>query len=97
MSNNHLSMKSVATKTKCVDEKELYGMKQPLRVWYMRLCRFNKNGFNKISSEPTLDTKVKQQKYILIICVYVNDLIFTRNLSIIEFKTTMKTQVILQF
>ena len=41
---------------------------------------------------PMLYTKVNKHGEILIICLYVDDLIFTGNLSIDEFKTTMKNE-----
>ena len=50
------------------------------------------NGFKRSTSEPTLYTKINEQGQILIVCLYVDDLIFTSNLSIDMFKTTMKRE-----
>jgi hypothetical protein len=52
----------------------------------------NSEGFNKSPSDPTLYTKVNQEVKILSVCLYVDDLIFTGNLSVDEFNTTMKTK-----
>jgi hypothetical protein len=43
-------------------------------------------------SEPYLYTKVFQEGKLLIVCLYVDDLILTGNISVYEFKTTMKTE-----
>ena len=51
-----------------------------------------KNGFSKSTSEPTLYTKVNKRGQILIVCLYVDDLIFTSNLSIDMFKSAMKRE-----
>ena len=53
-----------------------------------------RNGFSKKKSEPTLYIKINNQGEILIIFLYVDDLIFTGNinLSIEEFRTTMKKE-----
>ena len=50
------------------------------------------NGFNRCASKPTLYTKTDQQGKIMIVSLYVDDLIFTRNLCIEAFKTTMITE-----
>ena len=49
-------------------------------------------GITACSSEPTLYIKVNNQGNFLIVCLYVDDLIFTGNLSIELFKTTMKKE-----
>lgn len=51
-----------------------------------------KNGFNKSTSEPTLYIKVNEQGQILMACLYVDNLIFTGNLSIDVFKSEMKKE-----
>ena len=72
-------------------KKALYGLKQGPRVWYNRIDEYLKSeGFNKILSEPTLYAKVNQEGKILIVCLYVDDLIFTGGLSVDEFKKAMK-------
>ena len=69
----------------------MYGLKQAPRVWYNRIDEYlNSEGFNKSLSEPTLYTKVNQEGKILIVCLYVDDLIFTRDISVDEFKKAMK-------
>jgi hypothetical protein len=74
-------------------KKALYGLKQAPIVWYNRIDEYlNSEGFKRSPSEPTLYTKVNQEGKLLIVCLYVDDLIFTENISIDEFKTAMKTQ-----
>lgn len=51
-----------------------------------------KKGFNRSSSEPNLFTKLNEQGLILIVCLYVDDLTFSRNLSIDMFKFAMKKE-----
>jgi hypothetical protein len=61
-------------------KKSLYGIKQDPRAWYSRIDSYMiNNGFNRSSNEPTLYTKVNKQGQILIVCLYVDDMIFTRN------------------
>ena len=50
------------------------------------------NGFKRSTGEPTLYTKINEQGQILIVCLYVDDLIFTGNLSIDMFKSAMKRE-----
>ena len=50
------------------------------------------NGFNRCASEPTLYTKTDQQEKIMIVCLYVDNLIFIGNLCIEVFNTTMKVE-----
>ena len=74
-------------------KKALYGLKQTPRVWYNRIDEYlNGEGFNRSPSEPTLYTKVNQEGKILIVCLYFDDLIFTRDLSVDELKKAMKTE-----
>ena len=73
-------------------KKVVDGLKQALRVWYNRIDEYlNGEGFNRSPSEPTFYTKVNQEGKILIVCLYVDDLIFSRDLSVDEFKKAMKT------
>lgn len=73
--------------------KALYGLKQAPRVWYTKIDEYlNRRGFSRSPSEPTLYTKVNHKGKILIVCLYVDDLIFARDLSIDDFKTAMKTK-----
>lgn len=74
-------------------KKELYGLKQAHRVWYSRIDEYlNNNGFIRSPSEPTLYTKVNKDGKILIVCLYVDDLIFNGDLSMEDFKTSMKRE-----
>mgnify|MGYP004709828105 CR=1 FL=1 len=58
----------------------LYGLKQASRVWYTRIdSYFIRNGFHRCSYEHTLFIKYNPWGDILIVCLYVNDLIYTGN------------------
>ena len=60
--------------------KALYGLKEAPRAWYERIDgHFRKNGFQKSASEPTLYAKTKGANEVLIVCLYVDDLIYTGN------------------
>ena len=60
--------------------KALYGLKQAPQVWYSRIeAYFLREGFLKCPYEHTLFVKITNGGKILIVCVYVDDLIFTRN------------------
>lgn len=61
-------------------EKALYGLKQAPRTWYGKIDKyFLDNGFQRSKSEPTLYVKSKDTDEILIVCLYVDDMIFTGN------------------
>ena len=49
------------------------------------------NGFSRSSNEPTLDVKTKQGK-ILMVCLYVDDMIYTSNLMLKDFRIVMKKE-----
>ena len=71
------------------------GLKKAPKAWYSHIDSYLlSNGFSKSNSEPTLYIKNNNESEILIICLYVDDLIFTRNfnLSIEEFRSTMKKE-----
>ncbi|CAO2841229.1 unnamed protein product [Amaranthus hypochondriacus] len=73
-------------------KKALYGLKQAPRTWYTRIDSvFAKLGFEKCPYEHTLYVKKNNNK-ILIVCLYVDDLIYTGSDSqmIEEFKKQMK-------
>jgi hypothetical protein len=77
----------------CRLNKALYGLKHASRVWHNRTDEYLKGeGFNRSPSEPILYKKVNHKGKLLIVCLYVDDLIFTGNLSVEEFKTAMKTE-----
>ena len=74
-------------------KKTLYGLKQALRAWHSCIdSYFQSHGFSKSNSEPNLYIKVNNQGKVLIVCLYVDDLIFTGNFSIELFKSTMKKE-----
>lgn len=78
----------------CHLKKALYGLRQAPRAWYSRIEKyFLENGFKKCPFEHTLFVKEATKK-ILIICLYVDDLVFTGNLEemVREFKESMKTE-----
>lgn len=59
-------------------KKALYGLKQALRAWYSRIeSYFVREGFKKCPYEHTLFIKTADGGKILIVCLYVDDLIFT--------------------
>ena len=60
--------------------KALYGLKQAPRAWYSRIdAYFAKEGFHKCPYEHTLFTKIGDRGKFLIVCLYVDDLIYTGN------------------
>ena len=72
-------------------KKVLYGLKQAPGAWYNRIDKyFQENNFTKCPNEHGLYVKIKDGN-ILIMCIYVDDLIFTRSNSSIfeEFKKAM--------
>ena len=66
-------------------KKALYGLKQAPRAWYKKIdSYFIENGFRRCPFEHTLYIKFVENRDILIVCLYVDDLIFTvNNLKII--------------
>ena len=59
-------------------KKPLYGLKQAPRAWNNIIGKyFQMNGFTKCPYEHALYVKEKDRD-ILIVCLYVDDLIFTR-------------------
>ena len=74
-------------------KKALYGLKQALRAWYSWIDSYlTKNEFHRSESEPNLYTKVDEQGKMLIVCMYVDDLIFTGNFGIEYFKEVMESE-----
>ena len=60
-------------------KKSLYGLKQAPRAWYDRLSNFLiKNNFKSGQVDKTLFRRTLE-KYILIVQIYVDDIIFARN------------------
>ncbi|KAL8094563.1 hypothetical protein AgCh_036190 [Apium graveolens] len=61
-------------------KKVLYGLKQAPRAWNTRVDEyFQKNGFVKSPYEHALYTKTNSGGDIMIVCLYVDDMIFTGN------------------
>ena len=61
-------------------KKALYGLKQAPRAWNTRVDEyFRKNGFMKSPYEHALYTKTNSWGDIMIVCLYVDDMIFTGN------------------
>jgi hypothetical protein len=74
-------------------KKALYGLKQAPRAWYSRIGTYLiKSGFSRSQNEPTLYTKTDQQGEIMIVCLYVDDMIYTRNLELTSFKHAMQSE-----
>uniref|UniRef100_A0A2N9JBE9 Integrase catalytic domain-containing protein n=1 Tax=Fagus sylvatica TaxID=28930 RepID=A0A2N9JBE9_FAGSY len=61
-------------------KKALYGLKQAPRAWNNKIDKyFQEKGFSKCPHEHALYCKVHENGDILIVCLYVDDLIFTGN------------------
>ncbi|KAL5794998.1 hypothetical protein ACOSP7_003592 [Xanthoceras sorbifolium] len=76
-------------------KKALYGLKQVPRAWYSRIdAYFLKEDFKKCTYEHTLYIKIGQGGKMLIVCLYVDDLIFIGNDSAMfeKFKKSMMVE-----
>jgi hypothetical protein len=76
-------------------KKALYGLKQAPRAWYSRIeSYFLKEGFKKCPHEHTLFVRQMDGGKMLIVCLYVDDLIFTGNDASMfsTFKHSMMTE-----
>ena len=76
-------------------KKALYGLKQAPRAWYTRIdTYFINNGFHRSPYEHALYVKTNKAGDIIVVCLYVDDLIFTGNNPklLAEFKENMSTQ-----
>jgi hypothetical protein len=61
-------------------KKTLYGLKQAPKAWYSCIdAYFNKEGFLKCPYEHTLYVKSGVDKKMLVVCLYVDDLIYIGN------------------
>ncbi|CAL5345664.1 unnamed protein product [Camellia sinensis] len=72
--------------------KALYGLKQAPRAWYSKIDGyFQQNGFLRSENEPTLYVKKEGKNDFIIICLYVDDIIYTSSSSslVAEFKSRM--------
>jgi len=75
--------------------KALYGLKQAPRAWNSKIDGYLlSNGFLKSPSEPSLYIKTQRPQDFLILCLYVDDLIYTgTNPKMIEeFKKAMMSE-----
>ena len=73
-------------------KKALYGLKQAPRVWYFKInSYFQENGFERSNNEPTLYLKREGKKDFLVVCLYVDDMIYMGSSESIvaEFKDCM--------
>jgi hypothetical protein len=74
-------------------KKTLYGLKKSPRAWYNHIDSYlTQNGFQSSECEPSLYIKENQQGNMLIVFLYVDDLIFTCDFGIEEFKSIMKNE-----
>jgi len=73
-------------------KKVIYGLKQVPRAWYSRIEAYFLNfGFQKCPYEHSLFVKIGESGKMLIVCLYVDDLIFTGNDNVMfsDFKRSM--------
>lgn len=73
-------------------KKALYGLKQAPRAWYFKIdSYFQESGFKRSENEPTLYLKKTGKDEFLVVCLYVDDMIYmgSNELIIAEFKTCM--------
>ena len=69
-------------------------MEQAPRAWYSGIDSYlTENGFHRSESESNLYTKVEEQGKMLIVCLYVDDLIFTGDYGIIVLKQSWKVNL----
>jgi Reverse transcriptase (RNA-dependent DNA polymerase) len=58
-------------------KKTLYGLKQAPRAWYSKInSYFVKSGFERSKSEPKLYIKKKGATDIIVVCLYVDDMVY---------------------
>lgn len=77
-------------------KKALYGLKQAPRAWYSHIdAYFLKEGFRKCPYEHTLYTKIGDDGKMLMVCLYVDDLIYTGNDRVMFEK--FKESIMLEF
>ncbi|GKV40339.1 hypothetical protein SLEP1_g47998 [Rubroshorea leprosula] len=73
-------------------KKALYGLKQAPRAWYSRIDKyFQDHAFTKCPHEHALYVKEDKTRGFMLVCLYVDDLIFTGNNANMfeEFKKAM--------
>ena len=55
----------------------LYGLKQAPRAWYQKIDNFfAESGFKRSANEPTLYFKRQGEHDLLVVCLYVDDIIY---------------------
>lgn len=58
-------------------QKALYGLRQAPRAWYSKINQhFLRLGFERSTNEPTLYKKLQGSSHILLLCIYVDDIIY---------------------
>jgi hypothetical protein len=73
--------------------KALYGLKKAPIDWYSRIETYLiKSGFSRSQNEPTLYTEIDQNGKIIIVCLYVDDMIYTGNLELTDFKHAIQSE-----
>ena len=71
----------------------MYGLKKDPRAWYNKIDTYLiKSGFSRSQNEPTLYTKTDQHGKILIVCLYVDDMIYMGNLELTNFKHAIQSE-----
>jgi len=72
--------------------KALYGLKQAPCAWYSKIdSHFRENGFERSKNEPTLYVKKYEKNDLLLVCLYVDDMIYMgSSYSLVcDFKSSM--------
>ena len=72
--------------------KVLYGLKQAPRAWYSKIdLFFQDSGFARSDNEPTLYLKKQGNAEFLVVCLYVDDIIYFGSLKSLvdDFKSCM--------
>jgi Reverse transcriptase (RNA-dependent DNA polymerase) len=75
--------------------KALYGLKQAPRAWYSKIDKFFVDtGFSRSKSEPSLYVKKNSSENQMMVCLYVDDMIYmgTNQELVSEFRGKMKQQ-----
>ena len=78
----------------CKLKKALYGLKQAPRAWFSRLDNYLKQqGFKRGATESNPYLKI-EDKNMIIVVVYVDDIIFGSNIQIlsVDFSSEMKKE-----
>jgi hypothetical protein len=76
----------------CKLKKALYGLKQAPRAWFSRLDQYlQKQGYKRGTTDNNLYIKIEDQNMIIVV-VYVDDIIFGSNLTILRRKFATKMQ-----